>query len=601
MAAADAQGNALQYQWRVTSGSIDNINSSHTVWTLPDGPGLHFAYVLISNGKGGYVEQQYAVSSDALGTTAPARAPVVNTPPAINDFSGSTVRLSFISSSNTAFTPVAGGTAANRQVYLADVPVQILDSTGALYYAARSDLGGDVDLPKLAAGQTYSIRCGLAPNAALVGCGSITAGTVAFRQRVSLPVTPAQNLRLFGHVGLADGALCGYEDPFFGVEAAATVSLLAADGTVLAPPRRVNRYGDYEIDAAVAANASLMLAVQCESYSANLAVPAAPAGGYTSTMPVELSHVIAASSRPQLINMVANGPDGNVRGKMVLPETGTTMGAGPGPLQFLTYKGADNAMSACLYYRALGAVQGCDAQGGMIGAISLDDWLRQHGFAPYAGTNAQVAATYVNRMDLNLVRQMFATQKSAQDIAFYVCNHPGPDGSSQAEVDAAIDTVTAGVNNVACVAMEWSVTPGVNNNQPFTKFLTFAPDGSLLASVNLDGRGEKYMPGTCVACHGGSVYNGRLPDQGNPSPYLGSGFLPFDTGNYLFSSAPGLSEAEQSDSIHALNLLVMATEASTTTPTSQLIQGWYASGSTTLDKNYLPPAWQAAEAATPGA
>ncbi|MDE2452062.1 MAG: hypothetical protein KGL43_00585, partial [Burkholderiales bacterium] len=47
--------------------------------------------------------------------------------------------------------------------------------------------------------------------------------------------------------------------------------------------------------------------------------------------------------------------------------------------------------------------------------------------------------------------------------------------------------------------------------------------------------------------------------------------------------------------------LVMATEASTTTPTSQLIQGWYASGSTTLDKNYLPPAWQAAEAATPGA
>ena len=80
--ATDADGDALQYQWRVTGGTIDNRNDSQTVWTMPDGPGLHFAYVSISDGKGGWVEQQYAVSSDTLGTTAATPAPIARVAPA---------------------------------------------------------------------------------------------------------------------------------------------------------------------------------------------------------------------------------------------------------------------------------------------------------------------------------------------------------------------------------------------------------------------------------------------------------------------------------------------------------------------------------------
>jgi mono/diheme cytochrome c family protein len=149
--------------------------------------------------------------------------------------------------------------------------------------------------------------------------------------------------------------------------------------------------------------------------------------------------------------------------------------------------------------------------------------------------------------------------------------------------------------------MEWTPTPGVNGGLPFTKFFTFGPDGALLLSVNLDGRGEKFMPGTCVACHGGSTYNGRFPEHGNPSPYLGAGFLPFDTGNYLFSSRADLTEAAQSDSIFGLNQLVRATETSANTAVSRLIDGWYASGTHVLDKAYVAPAWQAADAQSPGA
>ena len=94
-------------QWRVTGGTVDNRNATETVWTLPDGPGLHFAYAMVSDGKGGYAEQQYAVSSDALGIPAPTRAPLSHTPPAITDFDGSAGRLRFISSDATLFTPPA--------------------------------------------------------------------------------------------------------------------------------------------------------------------------------------------------------------------------------------------------------------------------------------------------------------------------------------------------------------------------------------------------------------------------------------------------------------------------------------------------------------
>ena len=150
--------------------------------------------------------------------------------------------------------------------------------------------------------------------------------------------------------------------------------------------------------------------------------------------------------------------------------------------------------------------------------------------------------------------------------------------------------------------MEYTPVTGANGGQPFTKFFTFGPDETLLLSINLDGRGEKFMPGSCVACHGGSTYNGRFPEQATASPFLGARFLPFDTGNYLFSSKSSLSEASQSEAFFQLNQLVLATEIDPNSATSRLINGWYANGHV-LDKEYVPPIWQLADAqpATAGA
>ncbi len=595
VAASDADGDALQYQWRVTGGSVENRNARETVWTMPDGPGLHFAYVVVSDGKGGYAQQQYAVATDALGTIAPVRAPLSHTPPAVSDFSGSAGRLRFISPDNTQFTPPGGGAAAKRVVYLPDMAVQVVhQADGANVASGLSDLSGELDLPKLVAGDAYQVLCASTPDGPLSTCSTFTASTEAGVRTVAAPLTAASNLRLFGHIAFADGGACGTQNEFVGLQSAASVQLQQPDGTALTPSLRVNRFGDYALDAAVPVQASLKLQVRCESYSQTLDVPA-DAAGYVATRPVELSHQLG-NSRPLIAKMVANGPDGNVRGRMVVPLPNALSDSLPGPEQFLTIKGRDTRLSACMYYRALGAVQDCDAQGRMIEPITLEDWKRLNKFKPYDSGNTEVAADYINKMDLNLVRRMVATQSGPQNIAFYVCNHPGPEGESQAEVDAVMDTALAGDRRVACVAMEWTPIAGVNGDQPFTKFFTFAPDGSLLASINLDGRGEKYMPGACVACHGGTQYNGRFPEKGNPTPYLGSGFLPFDTGNYLFGSNAALGEPAQSPSFHALNLLVRGTEPSVNTSVNRLIQGWYAAGSTTLDKTYVPDVWRAADA-----
>ena len=611
VAASDADGDNLHYQWRVTAGTVDNRDSNTTVWTLPAGPGLHFAYVVVSDGKGGHTEQQYAVSSDALAADRPAvqTTQALHTPGPVTDGDASSPsRLRLRAEDTLLFAPPGGGAAAERFVYLPDVTVSLQRNDGTVVFGGVTDASGELSvprLPSLAPGQSYMLRCGRAADAPLATCIANYAPGVRV-QPVTLPLGVERNLRLFGHVALADGGVCGRSDEFFGQASAASVRLKLADGTPVTAAVRINRFGDYALDAAVPAQASLKLDIACEAYARTLDVPAAAdAAGYHASAPLELSHQIG-NVRPRINRMVANGPDGNVRGRMVLPLANAESDALPGAQRFLAYKGQDTRRSACRYYRALGLVADCDAQGGLVQPVTMDDWKRANQLPPYAGNSFSTSADYINKMDLNLVRRMSATRIAANRIAFLVCNHPGPEGSSQTEIDQVLDTALANERMVACVGMEWSATAGVNGGRPFTKFVTFGPDGALLPSINLDGRGEKYMPGACVACHGGTDYAGRFGDRGSPSPHLGSGFLPFDTNNYFFSARSGLTEADQAQALYRLNQLVRETEGGAGalpagTPATRLIDGWYAAGGFQLDKAYLPPAWRSAELSTPGA
>jgi hypothetical protein len=67
--ASTFSGHTLHYHWRATDGRIDDVDASTTHWRLPGGPGIHFAYVLIEDGMGGFAESRIAVNTDQSAST----------------------------------------------------------------------------------------------------------------------------------------------------------------------------------------------------------------------------------------------------------------------------------------------------------------------------------------------------------------------------------------------------------------------------------------------------------------------------------------------------------------------------------------------------
>jgi hypothetical protein len=259
------------------------------------------------------------------------------------------------------------------------------------------------------------------------------------------------------------------------------------------------------------------------------------------------------------------------------------------PAKFLAMKGLDTRLSGCLYYKAIGAVRDCETENphkkGNFkgGAISFEDWKRTVRIDQYAPAGTpQSRAVFVNRVDLNLTRDHHSVSYGVGATAGYVCNHPGPDldpktlSATQDDIDKAIDNAVAGKNLVACVAMDYSVSRGVNNDVPFTRFLIFGPSGELLPSVNLDGRGEKFPPGTCTVCHGGNKYTGKFPEDGTGTADLEAHFLPFDIGNFEFHSPADSTKKAQQEAIYQLNQNVLNTN--TNRAERELIAGWYPPG-----------------------
>lgn len=245
--------------------------------------------------------------------------------------------------------------------------------------------------------------------------------------------------------------------------------------------------------------------------------------------------------------------------------------------------GADSKMGSCRYYAAIGAATGCDDHGNLIGPLlDFTTWKKKWGLDnPAAGSKA----IYANKADLNLQRNMHGIS-NAKGTAYYVCNYPRVDNL---DTGTNLDNARHNRNLVACVAMEYSPTPGVNGNNPFTKFLVFAPSGSLLQSVNLDTRGEKYVPGSCVVCHGAHDDFTRVNENGSTSPELGAQFLPFDLDNFAFASVAGLTRSDQEAQLRSLNKLLLNTNINQTT--KDAIAGWYPTPTSNFNSSFVPAGW----------
>ncbi len=308
----------------------------------------------------------------------------------------------------------------------------------------------------------------------------------------------------------------------------------------------------------------------------------------------------------------------------------------------------DNAQTASLYYATIDPTAS---------KTDLASWLTLNGFDPAAadyGASAKPAsiyhATYTNNYDLGFGRDMYLSvgpcdvdvtnmplqqQISHCDVASVVVNY--------LSVEAAIKRI----NPINAVAMEYTgPKPGVGPR--FVKFYTFAPDtrtGRFLrvTSVDLDHRGQKYMPAACTVCHGGQpnqikdvltagkyLSTPNFPPPDGPSGVDGdvnASFLPWDLDSFLYSDTdPGFSNKPQDAAIKAqytrakqepqfklLNSGTYLTLSRATNPAEQfrfvvlqeLLEGWYAQNGSgaglpgSFNGAFVPPGWQEANNGNP--
>jgi len=576
---SNAGGGVLSYQWRATDGSIVQANSPTTTWTLPHGPGLHFAYVLVSNGKGGYTERRVAVNTDAIGGAVVIPSPVTVAAPAEVAASGNFYRGFIVEGEVNTITHL---------VLKPDLPVFVVDQGTGKHYPSKgvvyTDLRGSFTIPGVPAISLFSTQCSPDGGATFGDCSSNGPVTLNIPAGVAVSdyvygLSPA-TATISGHLNLQDGSPCGTLNEFFGVDSTATATLFDAFDIQRAPTVRVNEAGDYSLP--YNSQASYVL-LQCEGAAPlKVAVTGLNATGNTNLGVAKLPGVLS----PVVSTMTAMLGTTSVGG-FLPPPTGLPSDIVTRADTFLAEKGLDTRIGACQYYKMIGVVTGCDASGNFTGSISYDQWQRQLKIGKYVSGTAQYSATYVNKVDLNLTRQQLSVSYSSTDTAAVVCNHLGPATDSQADINTAIANAVAGKNLVACVAMDYMVHTGVNGNQPFVRFMIFGPSGQLLPSVNLDGRREKFVPGTCVVCHGGDHYAGKFPETGLAAN-VGGHFLPYDAGNFEFSTTAGLTEANQEQQIYLLNRNIL--KAGPTSAEKDLIAGWYGSGQV-LNKSYVPTSW----------
>lgn len=254
------------------------------------------------------------------------------------------------------------------------------------------------------------------------------------------------------------------------------------------------------------------------------------------------------------------------------------------------------ATLAAQYYQHLGAVPG-SFRG------TFNDWVAHHEFgkpAPTGGTSTEAHASYYNRGDLGIGRDMHCRTYSKPTpppifsfftLACYVSNYgDGTHTFSQSDPGLAVKKATAGINDghdpFATVAMEVDWVDGLQGfGSQEVRFLAYDVHGTPQLTVKLDiskgNTNSQAVPGTCMVCHGGHGADG-LNTKVSPSPdgkvlALEGKFLPFDTAQFLYGdgtrSVPNAAEHEQFRQLNAQIRGLYATWS--VHPIKDLIDGWY--------------------------
>ncbi len=195
---------------------------------------------------------------------------------------------------------------------------------------------------------------------------------------------------------------------------------------------------------------------------------------------------------------------------------------------------------------------------------SFSSWKRGNGFPekfgdllPGVAADDYTSAYYYNLGDLGFARAQSMRVKLGSDglpdVAFYVTNY-------QSLEDARCER-----NVIATVCMDYAYkSDAYRTAHRHTRFYVYNAGGSLIPGADLDGAGQKFVPGACIICHGGSKFNPEMrlhplegllpptPEGSLPPPTprayvaptgdLGSRFLPFDLESYTYHPAFGVQQ-----------------------------------------------------------
>ena len=239
----------------------------------------------------------------------------------------------------------------------------------------------------------------------------------------------------------------------------------------------------------------------------------------------------------------------------------------------------DSLAYAQAYYRAIDPViDPANAKD------TLQKWKDANGFDKAGGE--QVTAVFGDFVNLGYGRRMTARYNpgatpAQSSIAFLVENYlvnPAQDGYGRGiNLDAAVVQDRQWI--VSINAIEFS--PGPGGSVRFAKFFSFNPTtGARVLTQNLDGRGDKPLPGVCTNCHGGRadalaaasgssfaflpLQNSKPAESGDVRGRLHA----LDASELEFSSKAGFTLADQQAALKKMNQWVLCS-----IPRADIIQG----------------------------
>jgi hypothetical protein len=200
---------------------------------------------------------------------------------------------------------------------------------------------------------------------------------------------------------------------------------------------------------------------------------------------------------------------------------------------------------------------------------TLAKWKAANGFD--TGTGTQVTAVFGDVRDLGFGRRITARQNVDGTLAFFTENYLVKTGGAYAFSPVNLEAAIVRDANALVYVAGIEFSPGPAGGVSFAKFYNFnVVTGVRENTVDIDGRGDKAMPGPCIACHGGRADALTPPDaSGKPrfnlllnavSGTRGDTMAqlpPFEVSTFQFSTTPGFTRVEQEPMLKTMNRMIL--------------------------------------------